>query len=298
MDYQPVKLQKTLHITELFCDHYFEFAKDFVIQSEQCDFWKLIYVDKGEILLTIDQEDMVAVNGDLFFCAPGQWHGMRGNQHCASNVLVVGFRCKDKVMNTLIGKRLRPITAQRALLRDILRESRATFSSRLDDPDNHTLIRAVDAPLGSEQMIGCYLTELITSLLRRMLNPFRSDKEVLSTPLLTAILAYMEQNVTQMLSMEQLAAEFHVSISCIKRLFSQYKQMGAMEYFTKLKIEHAKSLLREQSMNVFQIAESLGYDSHYFCNRFKKITGMTPKEYQRSINATPPARYRLNAEKP
>ena len=293
MEYQSIKLQKVWHITALYCAHYFEFVKDFVIEGERCDFWKLVYVDKGEILLATDQEEIDAVSGDLFFLAPQEWHSFRGNGRSASNVLVIGFRCKDKIMNTLIGKRLRPITAQRALLRDILRESRASFSSRLDDPENHTLIRAVDAPIGSEQMIGCYMTELINSLIRRMLNPLRTDKEdIASTPLLNAMVAYMEQNVCKMLSMEQLAAEFHVSTSCIKRLFSQYKQMGAMEYFTKLKIERAKSLLREHSMNVFQIAETLGYDSHYFCNRFKKLTGMTPKEYQRSVNATPPTRHK------
>ena len=294
MEHQTIKLYRMLHISELYCAHYYEFTKNFMTGSQPHGFWTLVYVDKGEILVTADAEEKEAVNGDLFFFAPNEAYSLRGNGKTAANVLVVAFQCKDKVMHALSGKRHRPSTGQRALLRDVLRECRASFSSRLDDPNDHQLVRAKDAPLGSEQMIGCYMVELITSLLRQMLNPFREDKEIDSSPLLKAMIDYMQNNITRVLSMEQLAAEFHVSTSCIKRHFSQYKQMGAMEYFTKLKIEHAKKLLREQSMNVTQIAETLGYDSHYFCNRFKKFTGMTPKEYQRSVNATPPNRHRTD----
>ena len=204
-------------------------------------------------------------------------------------VLVVAFACKDKVLSTLAGIRMRPSASQRALLKDVLRECRQSFESRLDDPFDHLLVRAKDAPIGSEQMIGCYLTELIVSLLRQRLNPFRAAKKTVSTPLLDAMVAYMEQNLSTMLSLDALAEEFHVSVSCVKRLFSQYKQTGAMQFFTGLKIEWAKKLLREKEQNISQITEILGYDnSHYFYNRFKKFTGMSPLEYRHSVNAINP----------
>ena len=289
MEFQPIKLQKALHITQLYAAHYFELSKDYDFPGERHNVWELVYIDRGRILVTAGQEEFLANDGDLLFHAPNEWHALRGDGVSAANVMVIDFACKDKVMNALTGKRLRPSATQRALLKDVLRECRQSFASRLDDPFDHTLTRAEDAPLGSEQMIGCYMTELITSLLRQILNPFRAEKKTTSTPLLDAMVAYMEENISRMLSLDALADAFHVSTSCVKRLFSQYKQTGAMQFFTSLKIDRAKKLLREQDMNIFQIAEAVGYDnSHYFCNRFKKFTGMSPMEYRRSVNAINP----------
>lgn len=289
MEFQSIKLQKTLNISTLHSAHYFELSKDYAFPGEQHDFWEMVYIDRGQILVTDGQEEFSATDGDLFFHAPNVWHQLRGDGVSAANVMVVDFTCKDKILQALAGKRLRPTAGQRALLKDVLRECGMSFESRLDDPYDHTLTRAKDAPIGSEQMIGCYMTELTVSLLRQILNPFRAAKKTASTPLLDAMVAYMEQNLSRMLSLDALAEEFHVSTSCVKRLFSQYKQTGAMQFFTGLKIERAKKLLRENEQNIFQIAEALGYDSsHYFCNRFKKFTGMSPMEYRRSVNAINP----------
>ena len=53
-----------------------------------------------------------------------------------------------------------------------------------------------------------------------------------------------------------------------------------------LKIETAKTMLREGDGNITQIADRLGYASvHYFSRYFKQATGMTPSEYSLSIQA-------------
>ena len=59
-----------------------------------------------------------------------------------------------------------------------------------------------------------------------------------------------------------------------------------IDFFTKMKVEYAKELIREKNQNFTQISEFLGYSSiHYFSRQFKKITGMTPSEYTASIMA-------------
>ena len=55
------------------------------------------------------------------------------------------------------------------------------------------------------------------------------------------------------------------------------------EYMTKLKIEEAKVLIREEKHSISQISEMLCYDNpHYFSRLFKKVTNMSPKEYKES----------------
>lgn len=286
MDFQPITLRKVLQINVLYAAHYLELAKNFTEPGGAYDFWEMTYIDKGELLIRVGQEEFTALSGELIFHAPGEFHALKGNGTTAANVLVLSFQCRSKEMERFKGRRLRPNSSQRALLKDVLRECRLSFSSGLDDPYNNTLVRTGEPYLGSEQMIGCYMTELLVSLLRQLQAPRLVDKKIGSAPMLDAMVAYMEENLSAKLSLDLLAEEFHVSPSYIKRLFAQYKQTGAMSFFSSMKIDRAKKLLREKELNVSQIAEFLGYDnSYYFCNRFKKATGMSPLEYRRSVNS-------------
>ena len=286
MELQNFTFRKDLVINAVHTVHYYELPKHFSPPEKVFDAWELVYVDRGELIMHVGSESFSMTAGELYLHHPGQPHRLQGNGNTAANVLTVVFPCRSPILYDLKGKRLRPNTSQKAILKDVLRESRASFASRLDDPNNHTLVREKDPPIASEQMIGCYMTELLVSLLRQVNRPQNVDKKIGSQPMLDAIITYMEQNLTNKLSLELLSEEFHVSPSYIKRLFSQYKQMGAMKFFTTMKIEQAKKLLREREKNVSQIAEDLGYDNiYYFCNQFKKFTGMSPMEYRKSVNA-------------
>ena len=286
MQLQTLPLRRELTITALHAAHYYELSKNYIGPGQVHDAWELVYIDRSELLVVSGEQTFPMSAGELLIHAPGEYHALLGNGVSAANVMCVIFPCKSPAMEAFRGRRLRPNTAQRALLKDLLKEIRNSFSNRLDDPLDHSLVRAKDAPLGSEQMIGMYLLELLLSLLRQIHRPQSVDKTLGSVPMLDAMVAYMEQNLSAKMSLELLSREFHVSPSYIKRLFAQYKQVGAMGFFTSLKIEQAKKLLRERELGVSQIAEDLGYDnSSYFCNQFKKCTGMSPSEYRRSVNA-------------
>ena len=74
--------------------------------------------------------------------------------------------------------------------------------------------------------------------------------------------------------------------SQLQKIFQQKTGLGVIEYFSNMKIDAAKQMMRTDLMNFTQIAEKLGYSSiHYFSRQFKKITGMTPSEYVPSIKA-------------
>ena len=80
--------------------------------------------------------------------------------------------------------------------------------------------------------------------------------------------------------------EGFVSKTALKQLFKKNTGSGVCDYFIKLKIERAKTYIRENNYNFTQIAEMLGYNSvHYFSAQFKKIVAMSPTEYAASIRA-------------
>lgn len=286
MEFSGITLKKTLNITKLYSVHYFEFSKTYAFPGEKHDFWEMVYVDKGEIIATAENAEFAVSSGEVLFHQPNEWHNIRANGTIAPNVMVLSFQCQSSAMNDFVGKRMRPDSRQKELLSMILSECRGAFSSRLDDPYDHDLIRAKEQPIGSEQLVSLYLTQFLLSLLRNQQQPRFVDRKSGSLPLLDAIIAYMERNLNRKMTLETLAAEFHISRSYIKKLFAQYKQTGAMHFLISMKIAKAKDYLRESDKNVSQIAEMLGYDNvYYFCNQFKKLEGMSPLEYRRSVKA-------------
>lgn len=53
-----------------------------------------------------------------------------------------------------------------------------------------------------------------------------------------------------------------------------------MEYLNLVRIEQAKTLLRDSNMKIYQIALEVGYSNpSYFYEVFKKLTGKRPREY-------------------
>ena len=55
----------------------------------------------------------------------------------------------------------------------------------------------------------------------------------------------------------------------------------ALGYLTQYRIHTARKLLRDCRYKVYEVAEMVGYrDVAYFGSTFKKLTGMSPSEYQ------------------
>lgn len=286
MEVLGIPLRPTFTIQKLCSVHYFEFSKDYVFSGEAHDFWEMVYVDKGEILATAGEREFPLYCGQMLFHKPNEWHNIRSNGTVAPNVMIVSFACKSAAMHRFEEAVISLNSAEKQLLSSVLSESKLLFETPLDDPFDHTLRVAEDAPLGGEQQLGNYLTQLLISLSRRQMQENATEHKVGSTSLLDEIRAYMQAHLNTRMTLEQLAEEFHFSQSFLKKLFAEYTGGGAIHYFLRLRTERAKELLRESEKNITQIAEELGYENvYYFSNQFRHIAGMSPLEYRRSVKA-------------
>lgn len=74
----------------------------------------------------------------------------------------------------------------------------------------------------------------------------------------------------------------NISTSRFSSIFKEETGKTFMEMLTSIRMEKAKQLLRQTSLKNYEIAEKVGFtDPHYFSVAFKKMTGMSPKEYAR-----------------
>ena len=89
----------------------------------------------------------------------------------------------------------------------------------------------------------------------------------------------MQERVKEQLSVEVLAEVLGVSLSKLKRIFSQYSLIGVHEYFLGFKVSYAKQLL-SQGESVTRVSELAGFNNqNYFSSSFKRVTGISPKDY-------------------
>lgn len=100
-------------------------------------------------------------------------------------------------------------------------------------------------------------------------------------PLLKKSLAIMKANISQNLTMTELAEKLHTSQTNLEHLFREHLGSTPRKYFSDLKFARAKELLLRTNLPVFQIARNIGYEhSMHFCRRFRALSGVSPLEFR------------------
>lgn len=298
MLYLGINLKDSLHIDKLYSIHYFEYMNDFSFPGESHNFWELLYIDKGEINITAGKTSHILKKGEIIFHAPNEFHNVEANGVIAPNLIVVSFSCSNDSIHFFKNKILKIDETERNLLAEIIIEARRCLDCRLDDPylPNPPLKEA--DMFGAEQMIRLHLEHFLIHLYRRYTNPIAIQKNLQKdippkmtksksdSEIFDRVLNYLEHKICTQVTIDEICKDNLVGRSQLQKIFKTQTGLGIIEYFSMLKIESAKELIRTNHMNFTQISEYLGYSSiHYFSRQFKKITGMTPSEYASSIKA-------------
>ena len=247
-------------------------------------------MDRGEIEAVAGNRRIALKRGDILFHRPGEFHNVVTNGKISPSLVVIGFECRSRCLEGF-GDRVMTVQAgEKELLAKIILEAQGAFDGPLGDPYQEELIPAKCPPFGAEQLIGRYLEELIICLYRRYFTgarpdipePFRPEGEGDETS--RRILRYLEERVGERLTLEQIAKDNLMGTSQLEKLLKKSWGCGAIELFSRIKIDAAKQLIRDGQLNMTQIADRLGYSSlYYFSRQFKKTAAMSPSEYAASI---------------
>jgi transcriptional regulator GlxA family with amidase domain len=93
--------------------------------------------------------------------------------------------------------------------------------------------------------------------------------------------AYLEENLHEKFSFEELASQLAISRRNFDRRFIKATGNTPVEYLQRIKVEVAKKALEKGRKSVFEVMMEVGYsDDKAFREVFKKITGLSPLEYR------------------
>lgn len=99
-----------------------------------------------------------------------------------------------------------------------------------------------------------------------------------------AITKYMQEHLSEDVSLHILSEEFHLNSQYISQLFRNEIGVNFLTYLTNIRMEHAKKLLLSSSLSIAEVSEQSGYgDYRVFTKVFKKSEGITPSQYRRDF---------------
>lgn len=285
MEYFRTELDRPLVIDGIYTIHYFEYTKDFAYSGEFHDFWEIVYADKKSVVITAGAKEMTLKAGQMYIHKPNEFHKIRCDGTSAANSVILSFDCSCSELMSIAGTVITCTSQERRLMGQIIEEATDAFSTPLGTPYTSVLEKSATGRFGCEQLIQNYMEQLLISLIRgnrRTVEIKKAD----SGKLLLRICDYLENNVEKSLTFADIQKEFNTSASVIKRLFQNNMSCGIMEHFTRLKIDAAKQMIRENEYNFTEIAEKLGFNTpQYFTTVFRRLSGMSPSEYAYSVKS-------------
>lgn len=115
-------------------------------------------------------------------------------------------------------------------------------------------------------------------------NEVKEKPVVKKERVITGITKYMQEHLSEDVSLHILSEEFHLNSQYISQLFKNEIGVNFLTYLTNIRMEHAKKLLLSTSLSIAEVSEQSGYgDYRVFTKVFKKSERITPSQYRRDF---------------
>lgn len=251
------------------------YSPEYFFEGEMHPFWELAYVAEGRIGVTAGERVLEVGAHQVIFHKPMEFHRLWSEADTSPRLIVTAFEASGCDMELLEEGIFKVPQQQRMLLEMTVREAQKVY-----DGFGRREGQALDKR--ALQMMRLYLELFLQFFVRAgRQKPIRSSAA--GAKLYRSAAEYLKLQVTQRLSVEEIAAHCHTSVSNLKKVFHQYAGEGVIRYFNRLKIAEAENLMR-QGYSMQEISDMLSYATqNYFTTAFKREKGMAPTYYRRLL---------------
>lgn len=277
MLYEGSTPQKELNIDRIRFIQSYDYSQDFPTEKRTGDFWELFYVKKGCLNAVTDSGIHPLSKTSLLLRRPDKSVEIKQDSTAPASLIIIAFDCTCTALDAFCNKPIPIGPSEHRLLHNLMLEIQ-------DD---------TSAAFASEQLMLLYLQLLLIFIVRSEYSELTLTATPLSKrlqneeELFQSVVIYMEEHICSRLTIDQICHDNLIGRGLLQKLFSDYAGCGIIDYFSLMKINTAKKLIRENHMNFSQIAEHLGYNSiHYFSRHFKNLTGLTPSEYAANVRTS------------
>ncbi len=170
--------------------------------------------------------------------------------------------------------------AVKRICQAVIESSAGRLSSR-ESGDLEAEAERIDKEL--EHLDADRVSAALDSFVALSFPALRNDDTGGMKEIVRKVMEYIDSNYFEELSLNTLAEQYNVESSYLSRCFKQEAGMNLTQYITRLRMENARSYMKEDALNLTEIAFMVGYDDYGYFNRvFKKYFGISPSEYRMS----------------
>ncbi len=134
------------------------------------------------------------------------------------------------------------------------------------------------------------LSRVMTSLLSEMDEGEASDEmEDGERPpaydrMIDNVISEIREHYMEDISLTSLSTKYNISMGHLSKMIKESLSVNFSDYIASLRIQRAKELLRDDRLSIQEIAEIVGYNDYfYFTKVFKRVEGISPSKYRKSM---------------
>ncbi len=275
--FKPYKLNSIFNITEFYSAFTRRIYKDYRFSGEIHNFWEMVYVTEGNVIVSADNDVIRLQSGSVIFHKPLEFHSLSSVGDEPATVLVITFMAT--------GEFIRKFEKRIIELSDNQIEEARKITEFFPAPIDHNsqnivnLLQIMEKDLALGQKFKTLVELFIISLENEPLAKTTSVSN-LETEIYKKAIDVLNDHKYTSISIEETASLCNVSPAYLKKVFRKYTGLGIHKYFLKLKLSEAKQMIKK-GVPISAIAEKLSFcNQNYFSVVFRREEGMSPSKYK------------------
>lgn len=260
------------------------FSPTYEFNGERHVYWEVVGVFDSCARIVSDSTELFLHTNEFYIHRPMEFHAIYPHKQ-SLHVGIFAFTSDSEDLYSIADKVILSPDLMNLYSSILLEGSQALAGINSVPPLDSTN----SPPFAADQTTKILAEFFLINLIRAFSPSRKTDaKIILNTPLETTvsqrIIDYLQVHVYDNISLPDLSSHFGYSKEYLCRTFKKETGKSIIDYYAYIKIEKAKQLLASKKYTVYDVYRKLDYCSpQYFARQFKKITGITPSRFLKSI---------------
>lgn len=230
---------------------------------------ELITVLSGGFSVAVGQRSIELIQGDMLYINAEEVHSLRAEED-GSTLVTVQF-------SPGLFDELHPVPGL----------NWCTQGRKVDENHRQVLLRLthlldtlIDQHAPFKRIAATYM--LLDALTEAGEPDRRAESSLREEAMIKKGIDFINQHFDQPLSLSEVASHSGMSYSWFSRLFKKVSRYNFKEYLTLVRLNKARTLLRDTRIPITEISHSCGFQEHkYLIAAFNKYCGLTPTDYRK-----------------